>query len=223
MLITIAIAAVVIGVIVCVVGLVGVGSNLQPFVLGGGGVLLLVGVVCFLMLRFGSNAFFEIRDLSRLALGRVAHEQYRFDDARYYYHLVPGDSERLPEALYESATSRYESKDYAGARQWYEKVIAATNAPTAARAQFPLGETYFAQGKHDEAVKALLAVADVYAYPEWAARATFARSRPTASTAIASWRFISATASSTLIASRVIESGRRCSVSRWERSGVTAG
>jgi hypothetical protein len=64
---------------------------------------------------FGGNDFFHVRDLSRLALGRVAHEQYRFDDARYYYHLVPGDSERLPEALYESATSRYESKDYAGA------------------------------------------------------------------------------------------------------------
>jgi hypothetical protein len=64
---------------------------------------------------FGGNEFFQIRDLSRLALGRVAHEAYRFDDARYYYHLVPGDSERLPEALYESATSRYEAKDYAGA------------------------------------------------------------------------------------------------------------
>lgn len=65
---------------------------------------------------FGGNDFFQVRDLSRLALGRVAHEQYRFDDARYYYHLVPGDSDRLPEALYESATSRYEAKDYAGAR-----------------------------------------------------------------------------------------------------------
>ncbi|HKO93704.1 MAG TPA: hypothetical protein VJU61_21270, partial [Polyangiaceae bacterium] len=64
---------------------------------------------------FGGNDFFRVRDLSRLALGRVSHEQYRFDDARYYYHLVPGDSERLPEALYESATSRYEAKDYAAA------------------------------------------------------------------------------------------------------------
>jgi hypothetical protein len=64
---------------------------------------------------FGGNDFFEIRDLARLALGRLAHEAYRFDDARYYYHLVPGDSDRLPEALYESATSRYEAKDYAGA------------------------------------------------------------------------------------------------------------
>ncbi len=64
---------------------------------------------------FGGNDFFQVRDLSRLALGRVAHEQYRFDDARYYYHLVPGDSDRLPEALYESATSRYEAKDYEAA------------------------------------------------------------------------------------------------------------
>jgi hypothetical protein len=64
---------------------------------------------------FGGTDFFQIRDLSRLALGRVAHEAYRFDDARYYYHLVPGDSDRLPEALYESSTSRYEAKDYAGA------------------------------------------------------------------------------------------------------------
>jgi hypothetical protein len=64
---------------------------------------------------FGGTEFFAVRDLSRLALGRVAHEQYRFDDARYYYHLVPADSERLPEALYESATSRYEAKDYAAA------------------------------------------------------------------------------------------------------------
>ncbi len=66
---------------------------------------------------FGGNDFFVTRDLSRLALGRIAHEQYRFDDARYYYHLVPNDSERLPEALYESATSRYEAKDYESAHQ----------------------------------------------------------------------------------------------------------
>lgn len=66
---------------------------------------------------FGGNDFFQVRDLARLALGRVAHEQYRFDDARYYYHLVPGDSDRLPEALYESATSRYEAKDYASAHR----------------------------------------------------------------------------------------------------------
>jgi hypothetical protein len=65
---------------------------------------------------FGGSDFFRVRDLARLGLGRVAHEQYRFDDARYYYYLVPNDSERLPEALYETATTRYEAKDYQAAR-----------------------------------------------------------------------------------------------------------
>jgi len=65
---------------------------------------------------FGGMDFFRVRDLARLGLGRVAHEQYRFDDARYYYYLVPHDSENLPEALYETATTRYEAKDYDGAR-----------------------------------------------------------------------------------------------------------
>jgi hypothetical protein len=66
---------------------------------------------------FGGSDFFRVRDLSRLGLGRLAHEQYRFDDARYYYYLVPSDSEHLPEALYETATTRYEAKDYRGARE----------------------------------------------------------------------------------------------------------
>lgn len=66
---------------------------------------------------FGGSDFFRVRDLARLGLGRVAHEQYRFDDARYYYYLVPHDSDALPEALYETATTRYEAKDYDGARQ----------------------------------------------------------------------------------------------------------
>jgi len=66
---------------------------------------------------FGDEHYFAVRDLARLALGRVAHEQYRFDDSRYYYYLVPTDSDRLAEALYEAATSRYEKKDYVGARE----------------------------------------------------------------------------------------------------------
>ncbi|HLV64358.1 MAG TPA: hypothetical protein VKY73_01040 [Polyangiaceae bacterium] len=66
---------------------------------------------------FGGSDFFRVRDLARLGLGRIAHEQYRFDDARYYYYLVPRDSDYLPEALYETATTRYEAKDYDGARE----------------------------------------------------------------------------------------------------------
>ena len=71
---------------------------------------------------FGGSDFFRVRDLARLGLGRVAHEQYRFDDARYYYYLVPRDSEHLPEALYESSTTCYEAKDYDGARELMDEL-----------------------------------------------------------------------------------------------------
>ncbi len=73
---------------------------------------------------FADERFFAVRDLARLALGRVAHEQYRFDDARYYYYLVPRDSDRLAEALYEAATTRYEKKDYQGARELLDELKA---------------------------------------------------------------------------------------------------
>ena len=63
-----------------------------------------------------------MRDLARLGLGRIAHEQGRIDDARYYYYLVPRDSDRLAEALYEAATTRYEKKDYDGARELLDEL-----------------------------------------------------------------------------------------------------
>jgi hypothetical protein len=71
---------------------------------------------------FADAKFFEVRDLARLGLGRVAHEQFRFDDSRYYYYLVPRDSDHLAEALYEAATSRYEKKDYEGARELLDEL-----------------------------------------------------------------------------------------------------
>ncbi len=73
---------------------------------------------------FADERFFAVRDLARLALGRVAHEQLRHDDARYYYYLVPRDSDRLAEALYEAATTRYEKKDYQGARELLDELQA---------------------------------------------------------------------------------------------------
>jgi tetratricopeptide (TPR) repeat protein len=73
---------------------------------------------------FADEKFFAIRDLARLGLGRIAHEQGRNDDARYYYYLVPQDSDRLAEALYEAATTRYEKKDYDGARELLDQLAA---------------------------------------------------------------------------------------------------
>jgi tetratricopeptide (TPR) repeat protein len=71
---------------------------------------------------FADEHYFAVRDLARLALGRIAHEQGRNDDARYYYYLVPRDSDRLAQALYEAATTRYEKKDYDGARELLDEL-----------------------------------------------------------------------------------------------------
>jgi len=56
--------------------------------------------------------YFQVKDLARLGLGRVAHEMRRGDDAFYYYFQVPNDSPRLPEAMFEAAYSRYEAHDF---------------------------------------------------------------------------------------------------------------
>ena len=46
-------------------------------------------------------------------------------------------------------------KKYDDARAAYQKVIAATNGETAARAQFQTGETYLAEQKFEQAIPAL--------------------------------------------------------------------
>ncbi|MEO6952732.1 MAG: tetratricopeptide repeat protein [Polyangia bacterium] len=56
--------------------------------------------------------YYQLRDLARLALARVAHEQGRYDDAFYHYFLIPSDSKKLPEALFEAAWSSLQRKDY---------------------------------------------------------------------------------------------------------------
>jgi tetratricopeptide (TPR) repeat protein len=57
------------------------------------------------------DRYFEVKDLARLALGRVAHEGQRGDDAFYYYFQVPADSDHVSEALFEAAYAMYEGGD----------------------------------------------------------------------------------------------------------------
>ena len=59
----------------------------------------------------------------------------------------------------------------------YRRVAAGHQGPTAARAQFQIGECLFAQGKHEEAARELLKVDILYAYPEWSAAALYEAGR----------------------------------------------
>ncbi|MCE5276955.1 MAG: tetratricopeptide repeat protein [Planctomycetaceae bacterium] len=68
-------------------------------------------------------------------------------------------------------------KKYDDARTWYTAVIEAHNGETAARAQFQIGECYFAQAKYNEAARELLKVDIVYAYPQWSGKALYETGR----------------------------------------------
>ncbi|MBL9032302.1 MAG: tetratricopeptide repeat protein [Phycisphaerae bacterium] len=59
----------------------------------------------------------------------------------------------------------------------YRAVTASHQGPTAARAQFQIGQCLFALGNFDEASRELLKVDILYAYPEWSAAALYEAAR----------------------------------------------
>jgi tetratricopeptide (TPR) repeat protein len=70
---------------------------------------------------FIDGRYFAVKDLAYLALGRIAHEQGRYDDAYYFYFRVPEDSDRLPDALYEASWSMFQKGEYEAARAFLEQ------------------------------------------------------------------------------------------------------
>ncbi len=57
------------------------------------------------------DRYFTIKDLARLGLGRLAHEQSEYDDAYYHFFQVPDDSAYLPDALFEASWSMYQKRE----------------------------------------------------------------------------------------------------------------
>ncbi|MDO8631312.1 MAG: tetratricopeptide repeat protein, partial [Phycisphaerales bacterium] len=68
-------------------------------------------------------------------------------------------------------------KRYDDAIEAYRRVVERHQGPTAARAQFQIGQCLFAQKKFDSAVRELLKVDILYAYPEWSAAALYEAGR----------------------------------------------
>lgn len=87
------------------------------------------------------------------------------------------DSEHWFQARFGLAWARENQKRYDEAVSEYQKVVASHQGPTAARAQFQIGECRFAQKKHGEAVREFLKVDILYAYPKWSAAALFEAGR----------------------------------------------
>jgi tetratricopeptide (TPR) repeat protein len=64
---------------------------------------------------FIDGRYYAIKDLAYLALGRIAHEQQKYDDAYYFYFRIPEDSDRLPDALFEASWSMFQKGEYEAA------------------------------------------------------------------------------------------------------------
>jgi len=122
-------------------------------------------------------AKFPKHEQAPVALLKLAEAQAEMDDfagsqqsfARFLAEHPK--SEFAYRAQFGVAWALENQKQYEPARAAYRKVIEQHNGETAARAQFQVGETFFTEGKFEEAVAELLQVEDVYAYPTWSARA----------------------------------------------------
>ncbi|HZN67841.1 MAG TPA: tetratricopeptide repeat protein [Tepidisphaeraceae bacterium] len=109
-----------------------------------------------------------------LKLGEVQAEAEDYDASRQTFDRFLqkyGNDPLAYRARFGIGWAHEHLRNYDEARKTYKQVIDITNTETAARAQFQIGETYAVEGKYEEAVAALLAVEDVYAYPKWSARA----------------------------------------------------
>ncbi len=87
------------------------------------------------------------------------------------------DSPQWFQAQFGVGFARENQKRHAEAISAYGDVVARHQGPTSARAQFQIGECLFAQKNYDEAVRELLKVDILYAYPEWSAAALFEAGR----------------------------------------------
>jgi tetratricopeptide (TPR) repeat protein len=70
---------------------------------------------------FIDGRYYGVKDLAYLALGRISHEQEKYDDAYYFYFRVPEDSERLPDALFEASWSMFQAGEYEAANAFLDE------------------------------------------------------------------------------------------------------
>jgi TolA-binding protein len=98
--------------------------------------------------------YFTIKDLARLGLGRIAHEQGEYDDAYYHYFQVPDDSAYLPDALFEASWSMYQKRELATARDLVHEFLATfPSSPLWPEASLLAGYVELADCKFDASQK----------------------------------------------------------------------
>lgn len=122
----------------------------------------------------------EILGPALLRLGEACAAAERWtasEEALARYLQTFADSEMAFQATFGIGWAREHQSRYEAAIESYTDVVEHHKGPTAARAQFQIGECLYALKRHDDAVRELLKVDILYAYPEWSAAALFEAGR----------------------------------------------
>ncbi len=113
-----------------------------------------------------------------LGEARASTQQWDKSHAAFEQHLRQfPTSELWFQAQFGVAWALEHQGRHAEAISAYRDVITRHTGATAARAQFQVGECLFGQKQYDEAVRELLKVDILYAYPEWSAAALYEAGR----------------------------------------------
>lgn len=88
-----------------------------------------------------------------------------------------GESELWFHAEFGRAWAQERQSRFDAAMTSYARVVARHSGPSAARAQFQIGECLYALKRYDEAARELVKVDVLYAYPQWSAAALYEAGR----------------------------------------------
>ncbi|HEU0029243.1 MAG TPA: hypothetical protein VFQ53_01335 [Kofleriaceae bacterium] len=100
------------------------------------------------------DRYFTVKDLARLGLGRIAHEQGEYDDAYYHYFQIPDDSAYLPDALFEASWSMYQKRELPTSRDLVHELLKEfPSSPLWPEASLLAGYVELADCKFDESQK----------------------------------------------------------------------
>ena len=120
------------------------------------------------------------RGYALLKLGEVSANASLWDESeKAYSAFLESESASALwfQARFGQGWARENQQKYDGACEAYRDVVDRHEGPTAARAQFQIGECLYAQKKLEEAIRELLKVDVLYGYPEWSAAALYEAGR----------------------------------------------
>lgn len=129
-------------------------------------------------LEQGADAEYRGPALLRLGDALAKLQRWKDSESKFTEFLESyADSQFAFQANFGIGWARENAGQYTEAIEAYRRVTASHDGPTAARAQFQIGQCLFAKKDFEAAVRELIKTDILYAYPEWSAAALFEAGR----------------------------------------------